>query len=306
MKIKTIRRFYKLIKFWKDYRGFIILILLCSFVFSLFLFLTNIVFGKPNEFGDSAGATNGLFSALAFAGVIYAIILQKNELALQRQELKNTRIEIAGQRKESKLQNDTLKHQRFENTFFQMLNLQQEIISGLYYSYEKRVIITKETDRGREIEEKKEPRQVIGREFFRFSFEDALHTHMKQEYRGMRGILEQYNIDVYESSNTPTYYDHYFRNLYRIIKFVDESSLIKGFEERYHYTSIVRGQLSRYELIWLYYNGLSRYGDQYFKPLIERYALLKNIREDLLVSRTIFNLYEDSAFKKTIPADPDR
>ena len=306
MEIKTVRRFYKIMKLWKDYRGFIILIMLCLILFTLFLYLTNIMFGKPNEFGDSAGATNGLFSALAFAGVIYAIFLQKNELTLQRQELKDTRTEIAGQRKESELQNNTLKHQRFENTFFQMLNLQQEIISGLYFPYEKKVIVTRDTDRGREVEEKMESRQVVGRELFRFSFEDALHLHNNKKYKGMREVLEQCDINAYEYSNTPTYYDHYFRNLYRIIKFVHESPLIKGFEERYQYTSIVRGQLSRYELIWLYYNALSCYGNEFFKPLIERYALLKNIRDDLLVKNTIYEKYEDSAFEKTIPADSDR
>lgn len=45
---------------------------------------------------------------------------------------------------------------------------------------------------------------------------------------------------------------------------------------------MVRATLSRHELIWLYYNGISSVGKQKFKKLIERYSLLKNIREDLL------------------------
>ena len=56
--------------------------------------------GKPdsaNEIGDSAGAINGLFSALAFAGVIFAIILQKKELSLQRNELEQNRKELTAQ-----------------------------------------------------------------------------------------------------------------------------------------------------------------------------------------------------------------
>lgn len=39
------------------------------------------------QFGDMFGAVNALFSGLAFAGVIIAVILQKRELALQRREL---------------------------------------------------------------------------------------------------------------------------------------------------------------------------------------------------------------------------
>lgn len=118
MKYKTCRRHYKSLKKYRDFRILIWLGIGCFIAFGLFLLLTNVIFCKPNEFGDSAGATNGLFSALAFAGVIYAIFLQKDELSLQRQELKNTRKEIAGQKREFQMQNKTLKHQRFENTFF--------------------------------------------------------------------------------------------------------------------------------------------------------------------------------------------
>ena len=120
MEYKTRRRHYKSLKKYRDFRILIWLGIGCFITFGLFLLLTNVIFCNPNEFGDSAGATNGLFSALAFAGVIYAIFLQKDELSLQRQELKNTRKEIAGQKREFQMQNKTLKHQRFENTFFQM------------------------------------------------------------------------------------------------------------------------------------------------------------------------------------------
>jgi uncharacterized membrane protein YgaE (UPF0421/DUF939 family) len=40
------------------------------------------------------GAVNTLFSGLAFAGVIYAIFLQRRELELQRNELEMTRAEL--------------------------------------------------------------------------------------------------------------------------------------------------------------------------------------------------------------------
>ncbi len=46
-------------------------------------------------FGDMFGAVNALFSGLAFLGVVYAILLQRQELILQRQELAATRQELA-------------------------------------------------------------------------------------------------------------------------------------------------------------------------------------------------------------------
>lgn len=47
------------------------------------------------SFGDMFGGINALFSGLAMAGVIIAIILQKTELGLQREELELTRKELA-------------------------------------------------------------------------------------------------------------------------------------------------------------------------------------------------------------------
>lgn len=41
-------------------------------------------------FGDMFGAVNALFSGLALGGIIIAIILQSQELTLQRQELRRT------------------------------------------------------------------------------------------------------------------------------------------------------------------------------------------------------------------------
>ena len=46
-------------------------------------------------FGDMFGAINALFSGLAFAGIIYTILLQRHELELQREELRATRSEMA-------------------------------------------------------------------------------------------------------------------------------------------------------------------------------------------------------------------
>jgi len=46
------------------------------------------------QFGDMFGAINALFSGLAFLGVVYAILLQKKELSLQREELIMTRAEL--------------------------------------------------------------------------------------------------------------------------------------------------------------------------------------------------------------------
>jgi hypothetical protein len=52
------------------------------------------------QFGDLFGAINSLFSGLAFAGLIYTIILQGRELSLQRDELRLQREEMVRSREQ--------------------------------------------------------------------------------------------------------------------------------------------------------------------------------------------------------------
>ena len=75
-------------------------------------------------FGDMFGAINALFSGMAFAGLAYAIILQRKELAETQQILKS-------QKQEAEIQNATLAQQRFDNTFFELLRLHNEIVNAI-------------------------------------------------------------------------------------------------------------------------------------------------------------------------------
>ena len=272
----------------------------------IFLFLLNfsMVFFVKDEnfrgtFGDQFGAVNALFSGLAFTGLIYTIILQRrdlklqrDDLGLQREELALTRHEMEEQTAEFEKQNETLKIQRFENTFFNMLSQFQEVVNNLSAQYRKH---------GDNVE-------LLGRKLFENYFETvtvfvyiSTEDHSMQGFRGMRNAIKGLEIDGYNKADAPAYFDHYFRLLYRILKFVKESPLITDFEQEYEYTSILRAILSRYELVWLYYDGLSEYGRDKLKPLIERYAMLKNLRVDLLVDGIDVGKYADSAYTKTLP-----
>ena len=83
----------------------IVFIVLASWIASWAL-----LHGDPDRgtFGDMFGAINALYSGLAFAGVVYAIVLQRQELELQRQELALTREELAGTRSAQESQAKTL------------------------------------------------------------------------------------------------------------------------------------------------------------------------------------------------------
>lgn len=269
----------------------------------LFLLNFSLVFIIPDgntrgTFGDQFGAVNALFSGLAFTGLIYTIILQRRDLELQRHDLKLQRDELALTRKEMEeqtaefeKQNETLRIQRFENTFFNMLSQFQEVVNSLS--------VTAWVN-GERVD-------LSGREVFHTLFESAIiyipspHTDDEWDsYRGMVDVLKECGLEGYRRSEEPTQFDHYFRLLYRILKFVKTSPLITRFEDEYEYTSILRSTLSRYELVWLYYNGLT-YGKNKLKPLIERYAMLKNLRKDFLVPGIDVGPYAESAYQKTAP-----
>ena len=240
---------------------------------------SSVVNSAAGLFGDSFGAVNALISALAFAGVIVTFRLQRKELDLQRQELKAQRDEFAQQ-------NKTLKLQRFENTFFHMMELQQQIVNDMFIK-----ISDRENVWGDSINGGRDSREVIvdnsarGRQVFRYIYK---HQESAYYYAGVFIEIIEKGMKEYENSPYISLLDHYFRHLYTILRYVDETDAFDVNEEgnadeeytykqKYHYTTILRATLSRYELLMIYYNGLSTFGNEKLKPLIERYSLLNNL-----------------------------
>ena len=242
-------------------------------------------------FGDKFGAVNALFSGLAFAGLIVTLLYQKEELKLQREELAQTREELKGQREEFEEQNKTMKRQRFENTFFNMLSLQQEITHNL--SYENPI-----QDEAELMRYDVKQRTYKNRAVF-----EGLYTNAIVDYDGSRcygGIINKLAIHgcaAYSLVRGLSFLDHYFRHLYRIFKYVDTSDSISE-DERYEYACIVRSQLSDYELVMLFYNCLTSNGRAKFKPLIEKYSIFNNLREDLLAKKEHKKEYSEKAYDR--------
>lgn len=55
---------------------------------------------------------------------------------------------------------------------------------------------------------------------------------------------------------------HYYRHLYHTVKFIADDEVLT-YERKRNYLKILRGQLSNYEQIMLFYNWMGSYGDQW-------------------------------------------
>lgn len=232
------------------------------------------------QFGDKFGAINALFSGLAFAGLIVTLIQQKEELSLQREELKNTREELANQSKEFEEQNKIIRYQRFESSFFSLIEAFNQLRNSLcYVASDGAEIYLKESN---------------GINLFRDFYE--LKMKWNSNGKDLIGVKQLMEIDPQKISEIHDIgvFDHYFRFLYRIIKYVDSSTLIED-KDRYEYVALVRALLSDYELVMLFYNCLGSVGEK-AKILVERYSILKNLNKNLLADKKHCNLFAPNAF----------
>lgn len=294
--IKTIKAFARVLK---ENKSIVIISLVVIGIYALSWLLINCCIESKNErglFGDQFGAVNALFSALAFLGLIITLLMQKEELELQRDELKQTREEMVNQRSEFEMQNKTLKKQQFENSLYNMLQLQQQIVNDLEYDSKIEGYSDSTARNMWNV-------QIKGRELFRFSFEQLRHYYIAGNQGkcvdGMKGVLENRGLSEYSEYNTPSYFDHYFRHLYRVLKFIDTNTEL-SFDEKYQYIGNVRGTLSRYELVWIYYNVLANPAFVEFKRMIEEYSLLKNLNESFLALSMENNQLADKIGKQKL------
>ena len=222
--------------------------------------------------GDMFGVGNAIFSALAFVGVIIAIYLQNKELGLQRQELALTRTEVKGQKEQLQAQAETLKKQTLENTLFQLLRIHQEILQSVRHYHGKE-------RRGREAI------SGLAREF-RNVYNPS--PHMESEGERIRAAYKIFHHGFQSCIG------HYFRNLYQILRFINDSQARE--EDKKLYRRLVRAQLSSDELFLLFYNCLSEVGIEKFKPLVEEFAMLQHIPRESLMLLEHMELYDQRAF----------
>ncbi|MFX4231357.1 putative phage abortive infection protein [Aliarcobacter butzleri] len=168
---------------------------------------------------------------------IESLSVQIEEFKLQKDELKETREVFIEQSK-------TLKQQRFESTFFSLLDLYNKIILNFNQN---------------------------NKDFFknlRIEFNNPINNSTKITHEM---ALEHY-VDIFYKNKDEL--NSYFRTIYRILSFIENSNLDE--KEKFSYVKILRALLSENELLFIYYNAETKNGKKFY-PIILKYNLLKHL-----------------------------
>lgn len=237
---------YKKHKYWIAFIAVTLAVIaICIAYFFIIRANTNTL-EERGIFGDMFGAIGALFSGFAFAGVIVTMLQQKEELELQRKELKQTNIALESQRKEMEVQNKTIMIQRFENTFFNLLNFTITIRNGIYYN-------------------------SSGENLFG---DKAAEYH----FRICGNYIDDRNyIENYIGNNGQI--DFYCRSITGILKTIDQSDMIQ-MNEKASYVNILLYNMSFDELGLYYCYCLTSFGSHEAKVLAKKYALFKSLNQD--------------------------
>ena len=238
-------------------------------------FVPSEIIGGKASVADKISAASALFSVFAFVGLLYAVLLQREEIIAQREDQSTLAQQVDEQRRHLRVQTQVLSQQSFENTFFHLLRLHNANVK----SQTVRISAQRKQYKGRA------------------AFVEAaaeIEGHLADRLRRQPNIpitLQEVN-DIYTTvcEQPNSQFGHYFRNLYHIVKYIHESSI----EHKPRYASQVRAQFSQAEYELLTVNGLRNLGNSKFKPLIEEYSLLHEMR----VSAPYYVLktfYSDSA-----------
>lgn len=208
-----------------------------------------------------------LISVLAVAGMLFTILFQQQN-SITQNRINNT--------------------QNFEVTFFNMLSILQKIIDDLCDTPASSMELTDFFERVGESR---------GRAYFEYQY-SFKQVGNKSYGRDFKRTLSEKGIDCFNESKQGRQLDHYFRQINSILQYIDDCDWMT-YKNKEKYASILHSTFSAYELVWIYYYGLSPNGRETIKPLLEKYSMLRGVPMNLLSLRKEDNFteYSKKAFK---------
>lgn len=209
---------------------------------------------RSGTFGDAFGTLNALFSGLAFSGVMITLLVQRQDLSDSQKQISR---------------------QQVESQFYNLLNLQQQVIQGFdLHTTRSNTTVTIQgrdcfRDWYRKLRSRFSPHNFMDKPIG----EDGQHAY--------HTVLEVHQGDL----------GLYFRSLYTVFRFIEGS----GDSDQKHFALVVRSLLSDFELVFLFYNCLSSKGERFMR-FAEMYALFDNLDVSLLLSLDHISLIKASAY----------
>lgn len=232
--------------------------------------------GYLGNIGSFIGGVVGALWSLVSVLLFYVTLrLQQKEITLQRHELEMTRDEIRGQKEQMVLQNQTLVQQNFENTFFHLLKLHNNLVRALDLR----------DDQSRAV-------LADGRACFLMYYK-RLETYVVLSSQKTGLAIDKADIDstiggyVQFFDSNRNNLENYFRSLYQLFRFVDRSDVTISSS----YAQFILAQLSSHELIILFYAGLNKTDGIKLKYYIEKFNLLQNLDTNLVFNQAHIQAY---------------
>lgn len=219
---------------------------------------------EAGQFGDSFGVLTCLFSGLAMIGVFYTIHLQ--------------RVELSAMSKEFKEQNETLKIQKFENTFFNLLKLHNDCVNELDYVSRRGHL------HGVDI-----PR-FEGRLVFTIVYQEIIahffpYESQNSELGIINKLLRAFNALYQESGE---HFGHYFKTFYSVLKFLDQSSM----EDKRPYINILLAQISNSQGMLILLYSINSCASRDFKDLIKKHKILTDLNS-IFFAKEVVDGYQE-------------
>jgi len=221
-------------------------------------FHTYPISSEGKDWGDFgvfiAGFSGTGVAVITLVAVAYGIRVQAEDLAKSRAFMAE--------------QSKTMAQQAFDSVFFSLL----ERFSAVRDSVS--IVLKRETFGTGLSVRTYEDYTLTGRRAFQEFYEQMTRLYLNLHHSDKDRLVFVRNIFINHYQTIESELGPYFRTLYRIYKFVDRANLTEI--EKREYANIARAQLSAIELCVLFYDGLTELAVN-FKPLIEKYGVLKHV-----------------------------
>jgi hypothetical protein len=183
------------------------------------------------------------------------------------------RMELRSQREDLELLNTSVERERIERTFFELIKVHHRIVEGVTFKNANN-------------------EELSGRRCFQDIYSQLKEVTLLSDNPRPESDTAIFPYEKFVEAKFNAYLDHYFRNLFHIVAYVDQSS----HQDKKALLKVLRAQLSGSELLLLFYNGLSKYGRDKFYPLIVRYAFLEHLSKSQLLDPKHESLYPETAY----------